>query len=119
MLLTDVPSPDDDNSEKTEIAIYNVMKRHESQLHQIGEELGLSIYQDNTLRRVISFCYRQNIFFWDIQGLANDENLMEENRNDCIKQMRQLNKREPIDVMKTMLLANDIGLEYRKEWLSL
>jgi hypothetical protein len=119
MLLADVPSPDDDDSEKAEIAIHNIMKRHEPQLLEIAEELDLNLYEDNTLRRVVSYCYRQNIFFWHIQGLTDDKNLLEEDLSDCIKQMRQLNKRDITDLIKTTLLANDIGLEYRKEWLSL
>ena len=116
MQLTDVPLPDHDEAEKAEMAIHNLMKKHEPQLHEIGEKLGLSIYQPNTLRRIIAYCYRQNDFFWLLMGTENNAN---QSIEDCINQMRRLNISNVSDLIKITSLAYELGIDYRMEWLSL
>jgi hypothetical protein len=115
--LKSVPAPDDDDSPRSEMTIEKVYKQYPAQVQQLATELSLDLEQPNTIRRIISHCYRQNEYFWFISGLARESSLAD--FENCIKQMQGLNKRFPTELMNFQQLSNFIGLEYRRELLLL
>jgi len=112
----DVPSPEDEDSEKTRMAIANTVKKYESALLQLAEDLHFDVNKPDTFIRVIAHCYRQNIYQNFISGHLDDIPL--DNFEDCIKQMQRLNTKSPTKMMHFQQISNYIGIAYRAEWLS-
>ena len=110
-----VPLPDDDDSLQCSITMEIIFKRHESMILEIAKQLNYDIHQANMLRRVISHCHRQNDYFWFIS--SNSTNKTFEDIENCIIQMRELNKKDPTELMKFQDISNYVGIEYRKEYL--
>jgi hypothetical protein len=113
--LQGVPLPDDDDSEKCSVTLEVIYKRHETKVLEVAKQLGLDISQQNMVRRVISHCHRQNDYFWFISSNTTDKTF--EDIENCIIQMRELNKKEPTDLMNFQQLSNYLGIEYRREYL--
>jgi hypothetical protein len=107
--------PDDDDSDKSRETLEIIYQRHEVVILEIAKQLGLDISQPNMVRRVISHCHRQNDYFWFISSKSTDKSF--DDIENCIIQMRELNKKDPTDMMKFQNICNYIGLEYRREYL--
>jgi hypothetical protein len=114
--LRTVPLPDDDDSNLSNQILEIIYKRHETTILEIAKQMGSDLHSDpNMMRHVMSHCYRQNEFFWFVSSNSNDNSL--EDMENCIKQMRELNKKDPNDLMKFQNICNHVGLEYRREYL--
>lgn len=113
--LQQVPLPDDDDSAKAEDALSVIYQRHEIAILEIAKQMELDIRQPNMVRRVISHCHRQNDYFWFISSKSTEKSF--EDIENCIIQMRELNTKDPTDLMKFQHISNYIGLEYRREYI--
>jgi hypothetical protein len=111
-----VPSPEDDDSERSRVAIVNTIKKYEPELLQLAEDLHFDINRPDTYIRVIGHCYRQNVYQSFISGHLADIPL--DNFQDCIKQMQRLNTKNPTKMMHFQQISNYLGIVYRTEWLS-
>jgi hypothetical protein len=110
-----VPSPEDDDSERTRTAVANVIKKYEPELLQMAEDLHFDVNESNTFTRVIGHCYRQNVYQSFISGNQPDISL--DNFQECIKQMQRLNVKTVTNMMHFQQISNYIGMAYRQEWL--
>jgi hypothetical protein len=110
-----VPSPEDDDSERTRTAVANVIKKYEPELLQMAEDLHFDVNEPNTFTRVIGHCYRQNVYQKFISG--NQADIPLDNFQECIKQMQRLNVKTVTNMMHFQQISNYIGMAYRQEWL--
>ena len=109
--IENVVVPEDDDPKKVLMSIERIRRAREADLLQLGRDLKIDITKQNWLMRVVSFCHRQNEYFWYLTSTNTD--LEKENIEECIKLMAQVTN-NPSDLMKMQLLAHDVGLEYRK-----
>lgn len=114
-----VPSPDDNDSQQTTDAIKNMITRDEPALMQIANWLKLDIDLPNTYRHVISFCFRMNITNRLLNGHFKDTKEEKMDLYQCIQAMKRLEIENPGEQMHFRYLCSKIGLDYRREWLSL
>lgn len=109
--LENVVIPEDDDPKKVLMSIEKIRKTREADLQQLGQDLREDITKSNWMVNVISFCHRQNDYFWYLTKSNTD--LVIDNISECIELMKQVTD-NPYGLMKMQLLAHDIGLEYRQ-----
>lgn len=112
--LKDVPSPDDDDSPRSVNAIESCYIKNEAGFLFLAEQLGFNPDTPNFRRHIISFCYNQNTYFWEIMNKAKAINASD--LENCIKQIKDLNINNPYDLLKVQEISHTLGLAYRREY---
>ena len=116
--LLSVPSPEDDQSERTQRAIANIGRDYEPFLIEIANEYNISSHLDyNTTIQVIGICYRASAFSLTIGSEMDIEGL--KNVNQYRIQMEKIGKRMTAGrKIQLMTLTSQIGMYYRYRYLS-
>lgn len=119
MELFAVPSPDDDKyKEVTDRAIERMIRDNEPELMELSQQKGYDLNSANTMRRIIRDCWTQSDFQFRLKSRHNE--LMDESMRfeDCLKLMEMVSNRNPREIFNITIFENDLGLRYRRIWLS-
>lgn len=116
--LLSVPSPEDDQSERTQRAILDMVRDYEPFLMEIANEYNISSQSDtNTTIQVIGICYRASAFSLTMGSEMDPEAL--KNINQYRIQMEGVGKNVTLGrKIQLMTLTSQIGIDYRYRYLS-
>lgn len=121
-LFSRVPSPENDNSETTKKAIEEIIRLYPSQLLELANKLNLDIDWPSTKIRITTYCWHQSAFENSVKNYfekSKNDNYTRSSLEECIKIMQKAGLKNSNDTVQFMYLMADIGIKYRRIWLSL
>jgi hypothetical protein len=117
--LFTVPSPSDDTTDTTRISIQKMISQNEPQLIELANSCGYNLHSPDGYLRVIRDCWQQTVFQARLKKFAGAQ-LDEQGTSfeDCLRLMESIGTTNPLEKLKIMTLQYDLGMRYRRIWIS-